>query len=69
VSIARRNLKEAVGKALARRSGITYEVPTADEKVNIFSPCHYDVTGFQGGIEELLDQVPRERRLPPIPWP
>jgi hypothetical protein len=30
------NLKEAAGKALARRTGIAYEAATSDEKANIF---------------------------------
>jgi hypothetical protein len=36
VSIARWNLKEAAGKALARRTGIAYEAAVADKKANIF---------------------------------
>jgi hypothetical protein len=36
VSIARWNLKEAAGKALARRTEITYEAVRLDEKANIF---------------------------------
>ena len=36
VSIARWNLKEAAGKALARRTGIAYEAWKLDEKANIF---------------------------------
>ncbi|MCA9444075.1 MAG: hypothetical protein KC964_25000, partial [Candidatus Omnitrophica bacterium] len=33
---ARWNLKEAAGKALARRTGTTYEATSLDEKANIF---------------------------------
>jgi len=36
VSIARWNLKEAGGKALARRTGIAYEAYASDEEANIF---------------------------------
>jgi len=36
VSIARWNLKEAAGKALARRTEIAYEACKLDEKANIF---------------------------------
>jgi len=36
VSIARWNLKEAAGKALARRTEIGYEACKLDEKANIF---------------------------------
>ena len=36
VSIARWNLKEAAGKALARRTGIAYEAAMPDEKAYIF---------------------------------
>jgi hypothetical protein len=36
VSTARRNLKEAAGKALARRTEIAYEAVKLDEKANIF---------------------------------
>ena len=36
VSIARWNLKEAAGKALARRTEITYEAVRLDEKAYIF---------------------------------
>src|SRR6185295_3976748 len=36
VSIARWNLKEAAGKALARRTEIAYEAGKLDEKANIF---------------------------------
>jgi len=36
VSIARWNLKEAAGKALARRTGIAYEAVMLDEEANIF---------------------------------
>jgi hypothetical protein len=36
VSIARWNLKEAEGKPLARRTEITYEACTPDEKAIIF---------------------------------
>jgi hypothetical protein len=36
VSIARWNLKEAAGKALARRTEITYEAVRLDEKATIF---------------------------------
>jgi hypothetical protein len=36
VSIARWNLKEAAGKALARRTEITYEAVRLDKKAHIF---------------------------------
>ena len=36
MSIARWNLKEAAGKALARRTEIAYEAVMPDEKANIF---------------------------------
>ena len=36
MSTVRWNLKEAAGKALARRIGITYEALLLDEKANIF---------------------------------
>jgi hypothetical protein len=36
VSIVRWNLKEAAGKALARRTEITYEAVRLDEKATIF---------------------------------
>ena len=36
MSTARWNLKEAAGKTLARRTGITYEASELDEKANIF---------------------------------
>ena len=36
MSIARWNLKEAAGKALARRTEITYEALLLDEKANLF---------------------------------
>jgi hypothetical protein len=36
VSIARWNLKEAAGKALARRTEIAYEACKLDEKANVF---------------------------------
>ena len=36
MSIARWNLKEAAGKALARRTEIAYEACKLDEKANIF---------------------------------
>ena len=36
VSAARRNLKEAAGKTLARRTEIAYEAAAPDEKANIF---------------------------------
>ena len=36
MSIARWNLKEAAGKALARRTEITYQAVRLDEKANIF---------------------------------
>jgi hypothetical protein len=36
VSIARWNLKEAAGKALARRTGIAYEACMLDKEANIF---------------------------------
>jgi hypothetical protein len=36
VSIARRNLKEAAGKALVRRTETAYEACKLDEKANIF---------------------------------
>ena len=36
MSIARWNLKEAAGKALARRTGIAYEACSLDEKAIIF---------------------------------
>jgi len=36
VSIARWDLKEAAGKALARRTEIAYEAAVADKKANIF---------------------------------
>jgi hypothetical protein len=36
VSIARWNLKEAAGKALARRTGIAYEACTLDKEATIF---------------------------------
>jgi len=36
VSIVRWNLKEAAGKALARRTGIAYEAYIPDEEANIF---------------------------------
>lgn len=36
MSIARWNLKEAAGKALARRTEITYEAVRLDEKATIF---------------------------------
>ncbi len=36
VSVVRLNLKEAAGKALARRTGIVYEAVMSDEKANIF---------------------------------
>jgi hypothetical protein len=36
VSIARWNLKEAAGKALARRTEIAYEACNLDEKASIF---------------------------------
>ena len=36
VSIARWNLKEAAGKALARRTEIAYEAVILDEKANLF---------------------------------
>jgi len=36
VSTARRNLKEAAGKALARRTEIAYEADKLDEKALIF---------------------------------
>jgi hypothetical protein len=36
VSIARWNLKEAAGKALARRTEIAYEAVKLDEKAHIF---------------------------------
>lgn len=36
MSAARRNLKEAAGKALARRTGIAYEAFVPDEKANVF---------------------------------
>jgi hypothetical protein len=36
VSIARWNLKEAAGKALARRTEIAYEACKLDEEANIF---------------------------------
>ncbi len=35
-SVARRSLKEAAGKALARRTGIAYEAYVSDEEANIF---------------------------------
>lgn len=36
MSVARPNLKEAAGKALARRTEIRYEAVALDEKANIF---------------------------------
>jgi len=36
VPAARRDLKEAAGKALVRRTGIAYEAAMLDEKANIF---------------------------------
>ena len=36
MSIARWNLKEAAGKALARRTEIAYEADKLDEKAHIF---------------------------------
>ena len=36
MSIVRWNLKEAAGKALARRTEITYEAVRLDEKAHIF---------------------------------
>ncbi len=36
MSTARWNLKEAAGKALARRTGIAYEADVLDEKASIF---------------------------------
>jgi len=36
VSVVRLNLKEAVGKTLARRTEIAYEAVMLDEKANIF---------------------------------
>jgi hypothetical protein len=36
VSIARWNLKEAVSKTLARRTGIAYEAAMSDEKAKLF---------------------------------
>ena len=36
MSIARWNLKEAAGKALARRTEIAYEACKLDEKANLF---------------------------------
>ena len=36
MSIARWNLKEAAGKALARRTEIAYEACNLDEKANLF---------------------------------
>jgi hypothetical protein len=36
VSAARRNLKEAAGKALARRTEIAYEAVVPDEKADLF---------------------------------
>ncbi len=36
VSVVRLNLKEAAGKALARRIGIAYEAVMSDEKASIF---------------------------------
>ena len=36
MSIARWNLKEAAGKALARRTEIAYEACKLDEKANVF---------------------------------
>ena len=36
VSVVRPNLKEAAGKALARRTGIAYEAVMSDKKAIIF---------------------------------
>ena len=36
VSVARRNLKEAEGETLARRTGSGYEASMRDEKANVF---------------------------------
>ena len=40
MSIGRWNLKEAAGKALARRTGIAYEAVVLGEKANIFKALY-----------------------------
>jgi hypothetical protein len=42
VSAARRNLKKAAGKALARRTGTAYEASVSDEKAHIFKVPYLD---------------------------
>src|SRR4030095_1356737 len=50
VSIARWNLKEAAGKALARRTEIAYEADKLDEKADIFKVQYlYGKLGCRGG--------------------
>jgi hypothetical protein len=50
VSIARWNLKEAAGKALARRTEIAYEAGKLDEKAHIFKVRYlYGKLGCRGG--------------------
>jgi hypothetical protein len=52
VSIVRWNLKEAAGKALARRTEIAYEACKLDEKANIFKSdtCTESLCVYAAGI-------------------
>lgn len=50
MSVVRRNLKEAAGKTLARRTGTAYEAAMLDEKANIFKvPYLYGKHGRKCG--------------------
>jgi hypothetical protein len=55
VSIARWNLKEAAGKALARRTEIAYEACKLDEEANIFK-----VQYLYGKLERICGGHKRE---------
>jgi hypothetical protein len=55
VSIARWNLKEAAGKALARRTEIAYEACKLDEKANVFK-----VRYLYGKLERICGGHKRE---------
>jgi hypothetical protein len=57
VSTVRWNLKEAAGKALARRTGSAYEVSALDERANIFK-----VQYLSGKCRRRCDGHKREGR-------
>lgn len=57
VSVARRNLKEAAGKTLARRTGSGYEASMRDEKANAFK-----VQYLYGTHDRISDGHKRERK-------